>query len=100
MREAREALGISQRELARRCGISEAQISKYEKGTIDPSSTFLKNIAEALNVSADYLLGLTNEPRGHLGDDLVTEDEESLLHSFRREGWAGVAQLLVEQLRK
>src|SRR5262245_34607018 len=100
MREAREALGISQRELARRCGISEAQISKYEKGTIDPSATYLKNIAEVLNVSTDFLLGLTNLPRGQLGDDLISSDEETLVASFRREGWAGVAQLVADQLKK
>lgn len=100
MRLARENLGISQRELARRCGISEAQIGKYEKGTIDPSSTYLRNIAEVLGVSTDYLVGLTDNPLDHLGSDQISESERELLNSFRREGWAGVAHLLAEQFKK
>lgn len=100
LREARERLGISQRELARRCGMSDVQIGRYEKGLIDPTSTSLKQMAQTLNLSSDYLLGLTDDPRGHLGDNIIEGDEHALIEAFRREGQVGVAQWLVEQMKK
>ncbi len=56
-------------------------MSKYENGHTDPSASVLKAIATQLGVSADYLLGLSDSPRG----DLVTslrEDERKLLEAL------------------
>jgi len=78
LREWREKRGMSQRELARLCGIGDAQVSKYENGHTDPSATYLRIMAEVLQVSADYLLGLTDDPRGHLGDSLSAEERQLL----------------------
>lgn len=36
LREVRESRNISQRELARRCGFSPAQIYRYESGDNEP----------------------------------------------------------------
>ena len=81
LKEWREKRGWSQRELARLCRIGVAQVSKYENGLSDPSSSVLKSISSQLGVSADYLLGLSDSPRG----DLVTsvrEDERKLLEAL------------------
>jgi transcriptional regulator with XRE-family HTH domain len=81
LREWREKRGWSQRELARLCGLGEAQVSKYENGHTDPSASVLKAMCIQLGVSADYVLGLSDSPRG----DLVTalrEDERKLLESL------------------
>jgi transcriptional regulator with XRE-family HTH domain len=78
LRQARQERGWSQRELARQCGLGEAQVNKYEKGHNDPSATYLAIIAQALGVSADYLLGLTDNPRGELGDTLKPEQRQLL----------------------
>jgi transcriptional regulator with XRE-family HTH domain len=100
LKQQREHLNLSQRELARRCGFSEALIRKYEEGISDPAGYFLKMISENLNVSSDYLLGLTNDPRGHLGDAQVADEEKEMIEMFRREGWPGVIGLGVERLSK
>jgi transcriptional regulator with XRE-family HTH domain len=74
----REKYGWSQRELARLCGLGEAQVNKYENGQTDPSSKYLKALAEVLEVSTDYLLGLTDSPRGELANSLKEEERQLL----------------------
>ncbi len=96
----REQRGLSQRELARLCGLSFTQIHKYENNQTDPTSVSLTLMAEHLGVSTDYLLGLTDDPRGHVGDDTLDKDEQSLLNTYRREGWPGVASLSVDKWRQ
>lgn len=49
--------GISQRELARRTGITAATICRYCNGSKTPGSKAIIKIAEALDVGTDYLLG-------------------------------------------
>lgn len=100
LRVLRESRGWSQRELARRSGVGDAQISRYESGLADPTATSLKALAETLNVSLDYLVGLTDNPRGKLGDDIIEGDERTLIEAYRREGQVGVVQWLAEQMKK
>jgi transcriptional regulator with XRE-family HTH domain len=59
VKAAREQRGIKQAELARRLGCSVNALSMLEHNTIgDPRASRIIGIAEALQVSADYLLGL------------------------------------------
>ena len=48
--------GMSQKQLATASGITEAAISKYISGEREPRITFLKCIADALDVPADEFL--------------------------------------------
>lgn len=50
----REALGLSQSELARRVGINRSSISNWEKGKSQPNQKHLYLIAEILDVSVEY----------------------------------------------
>ena len=52
----RKQLNISQRELARRIGVTGQSISKIELGTGMPSMSMLTNIANELNVSLGELM--------------------------------------------
>ena len=54
----------SQRELAERVGTSDQVISRYERGEMTPSVEVAARIAQALEVSLDYLAGLSEA--GHL----------------------------------
>ncbi len=60
--ELRKAQGMTQGQLAEKCGITQNQISRYERGAITPLADVLATIAAALDTSADYLLGLTDAP--------------------------------------
>jgi len=48
IKAARESAGISQAELAKRLGIKQQQISKWESGKQDITIGKLKKIAEAI----------------------------------------------------
>jgi transcriptional regulator with XRE-family HTH domain len=48
LRQVREGRGVSQRELARRSGISNATISQIESGAVNPSVGALKRILDAI----------------------------------------------------
>ncbi len=56
IKEIRKEQGLSQGDLGKRSGIHEKLVSKYENERIVPTADTLKKIAQALHVSADYLI--------------------------------------------
>jgi len=52
---------VTQREVAEYLGIKQQQYARYEKGVNIMPVTYLPKICKFLNVSADYILGLTKE---------------------------------------
>ncbi|NCI45795.1 helix-turn-helix domain-containing protein [Sediminibacterium soli] len=56
----RKKTGISREDLAASVGTSGAIIGRYERGEITPSVEVAARIAEALEVSLDYLVGNTS----------------------------------------
>lgn len=59
VREAREAAGISQRELARRMGTSQAAIARLEAGGVGATLTTLHRAATALDLKVHVELRAT-----------------------------------------
>lgn len=55
---------MTQQDLAKKTGMTASAISHYAKGKQCPHSTALLKIANALHVSADFLLGRTPYPGG------------------------------------
>jgi transcriptional regulator with XRE-family HTH domain len=55
--DTREAKGWNQSELADKSGVSRVMIGKYERGEAVPSIDAAKKIADALDVTLDYLVG-------------------------------------------
>lgn len=58
--EALKNAKIMQKELAEQLGISESNISNWKKGLNLPSVEILYKLCKTLEVSADYLLGLSD----------------------------------------
>lgn len=58
LRNAREQRNISQEMLADKIGVNVTSISNYENNKTMPSSFILMCICQALEASADWLLGL------------------------------------------
>jgi transcriptional regulator with XRE-family HTH domain len=52
----RLSLNLSQKELAEKVGVAERTIYTYEQAGTIPRTAILKKLAEALNVSATYLM--------------------------------------------
>lgn len=92
IKQLRKEAGWSQGELGERIGTDSQRVSRYENGRITPSVDALVRIAEALDVSIDYLL-IDDAPRRplHIADadlaarladlaELSEDDRASLLH--------------------
>jgi ribosome-binding protein aMBF1 (putative translation factor) len=56
VREAREAAGLSQRELARRMGTSQAAVDRLEAGGVGATLTTLQRVATALGLEVNVEL--------------------------------------------
>lgn len=52
--------GYSQQELAEKIGIAQQQYARYESGVTKCPIKYLKRLCIELDVSADYLLGLSD----------------------------------------
>ena len=59
LKYGREALGLTQSDLARRTKIHQGAISHFESGRRSPNVQNLAKLAKALLIRTDYLLGLS-----------------------------------------
>lgn len=61
IKELRLSLGLNQVQFGRKLFITKQCVSNWENGNIQPSIDMLIKICSVFHVSADYLLGLTND---------------------------------------
>ena len=57
IKSAREDLKLTKRELAKRIGVHESSINKYEKGLVDIPLSKISELARVLRVTEAYLMG-------------------------------------------
>lgn len=57
--------GLTQDDLALLLGIQQGKVSRYENAGSTPNAEFLAKLAVALNVSIDWLLGLSEDKERH-----------------------------------
>lgn len=62
IRTKREALGLTQAELARKVGVFESEVRMWERGML-PDSKYLLKLADALQVETDEILRGEEEPQ-------------------------------------
>ena len=63
LKELRKKKGISQLKLATDLNTTQNTISRYETGEREPGIDELIKIADYFNVSVDYLIGRTENPK-------------------------------------
>ena len=56
--EQRHGMGLTQKELADKVGVTAQAVSKWERGSSCPDIAILDEIAESLGVSVSQLLGV------------------------------------------
>lgn len=62
LKELRQSKGLSQNALAKELGVSSRNYQRYEYGEIDAPISTLVAVMNYFKVSADYLLGQSNNP--------------------------------------
>ncbi|RLI78367.1 hypothetical protein DRP07_11140 [Archaeoglobales archaeon] len=63
IQERRQLKNLKQKELAKLLNISRETISAYENGRTQPPPAILQKLAQILETSVDYLIGITDDPR-------------------------------------
>lgn len=58
LHEALESKGITQRDLAKRVGLSEVSVSRYVRGDRRPDTDMLREISLVTGIATDWLLGI------------------------------------------
>ena len=62
IKEIRKSKKLSQEQIAKKIGMEQTQYSRYERGENEIKVNVLIELCKALEVSADYLLELTDNP--------------------------------------
>lgn len=77
IRKYRKKLGINQKELAKRIGVSNGRVSNWEQGLNRPDADMLAELCHALNVSPSSLLGVK------LTKDELSDTEWEIIQAYR-----------------
>ena len=103
----RKENALSQKELAERTGISQSTIAKIEIGRNEATSNTIRKLADFFNVTADYLLGRTDDFKpSSIPLSQNTNHETELLSMFRQMNTAqqnrflGIAEGMIEEAAK
>lgn len=82
-----ENMDMKQTELAEKIGISKQSLYKYLHCKCEPRAEIIARMAKVLNSSADFIVGLTNNPAPHSTDDVHEQKiqrETELICKFRK----------------
>ena len=77
--------GLSQKDVAEKIGVAKSTYSLYESGNREPNVETIKKIVDFLNVSADTLLGLDNNPTtiaAHFDGNEYTKEQLDRIKEF------------------
>jgi len=66
LKELRESIRISQKDLAGKLGITQSAVNRYENNQSEASYQTLLLYADYFDVSMDYIYGRTEKPQGKL----------------------------------
>lgn len=78
LKAVRKSKRLTQLDLSKRLGVSKGTVSAYEQGLSYPSVETLVNICGILDISSDYLLGISDDLPFKMGG-LTDEQMESVL---------------------
>lgn len=85
LKESRTNKDYTQEELATMIGIAKSTLAGYEKGNREPDFTKLIKLTEILEVTSDYLLGISDNKNVY---DL-SRDEKLLIEKYNKLNFVG-----------
>lgn len=100
LRQIREEKKLSQTDLALRAGLQPSAVSHFETDRRSPSFDNLRRLADALNITIDYLIGREKEPSvvGPVADKVFRNLEKMSLSD--QEALAAMSEILAEKNKK
>ncbi|PEB52489.1 transcriptional regulator [Bacillus sp. AFS098217] len=95
LKQLRIDKNFTQQELAELTGLTKATISRFEGNKKTPSRESVTKLSKVLNVTTDYLLGLSEDPELNEEENKIVTEEgknimaiiESLPEEERKKAW-------------
>lgn len=84
--DLRNDRNLSQKDLAKKIGVSASALCFWEKGINEPKATYLLNLANYFGTSTDYLLGLEDDfgaPTAQVETINYSSEERKLIEDYR-----------------
>jgi transcriptional regulator with XRE-family HTH domain len=75
---ARERKGLKQTQVKDRTGIHNKTLSGYENNVAEPDLKTLRTLAEVYEVSVEWLIGNTDDPKVHTEEEQSSENTNKL----------------------
>lgn len=91
IKQKRKDIRLTQVELARKLNVSSQVISNWEREYTHPSHEDVTKLADALEVSSDYLLGRSNDDKKTLDDELEAIRNDPKLN-LMFDNWKGMSE--------
>lgn len=82
IKSARKAMGMTQKELARKTDYTESGISRIEKGEIDLGVSKVKLFSDVLHVPVDYLIGDYFARKTETPEEMFDRLDEDVRHEL------------------
>lgn len=101
LRRIREQRGYTQDELAELLDVGQQQIHRWETNKSDPSTDAIAGLAQILGVTADYLLGLVEDPGQRLQEKefALAPEERKVVQAIRNGNFAMLFQSLAKLVK-
>lgn len=84
LKKARQAKEYTQEQLAELANVELHQVWRHENGKTTPDGNIVARYAQALDVSADYLLGISDDPKPNIQVSDLTRSERAVIAAWRR----------------
>lgn len=94
LKALREKRGFTQEEFSAQAEVSLRQLLRYEKNQSEPGVDAVIRMANILQVSVDYLLGLSNDDTIHVTEEGLSDSERRFVTALRRKDKGETLDLL------
>jgi len=95
-----ETRGLTQAQLSTKSGLPPATISHFITGLRTPGTSSLRKLSDALGVTVEYLLGITEEPKIAGDEAKVIFRNAQQLSEESLKTLANFSQMLIDQAAK
>jgi repressor LexA len=94
LKQLRHAHNYTLEQLAEQLDIGLRQLNRYEANESDATSKVVTRMAQVLGTSADYLLGLSDDPGEQYVEEPLSAEERKLIMAIRQGNQNGTFEAL------